>query len=156
MRARYHGETVIAPNEKANAAPTVGFMFDALSADPLNRLPETPEAVSALAALGQAMTTGQGPAGDSAIPAAYTYFGQFIDHDITKTAVDASLSTPPGSDPIANPGQLKPVAADKIPMPVVGCQPVSNRVETTQNRSRGKFRIDANSRKKQGLTHQFC
>lgn len=116
MRSRSHGEIVLAPAGKLNDPPSVGFMFDSLAADPHSRLPETPEAVSALAALGEAMTADPGPAVDSAIPAAYTYFGQFIDHDITKTAIDPSLVIPPATDPIADPAHLKPVPAGKIPL----------------------------------------
>src|ERR1019366_1624718 len=47
------------------------------------------ESRAALMALGDAMTAGVDPASDgsdpeeSGIPALYTYFGQFIDHDIT-------------------------------------------------------------------------
>lgn len=50
---------------------------------------------------------------ESGIPAAYTYFGQFIDHDITKTVFDASLQQPNGPDPIeATP--LQPIKAQDV------------------------------------------
>ncbi|RYH54383.1 MAG: hypothetical protein EON54_13040 [Alcaligenaceae bacterium] len=35
---------------------------------------------------------------ETGIPAAYTYFGQFIDHDITKTVFDTSIQPPDGTD----------------------------------------------------------
>ncbi|WP_455989813.1 peroxidase family protein [Methylorubrum extorquens] len=45
---------------------------------------------------------------ESGIPAAYTYFGQFIDHDITKTRFDESMHPPGGPDPIEA-GDLTPI-----------------------------------------------
>lgn len=68
-----------------------GYMFASLQSDVANRLPQTPETVAGLKLLATAMSDmpenipgdgAQGP-GDSDIPAAYTYFGQFLDHDIT-------------------------------------------------------------------------
>jgi len=101
MRARYHGEIATAefinslPSSsraqlRPDAPPSVGFMFGDLTADPANRLPEHPRTIQALAALGQAIADDPGSA-ESSIPAAYTYFGQFIDHDITNTQFDASV-----------------------------------------------------------------
>lgn len=93
MFARYHGEPLTPsaakslPKVMALAGPSVGFMFGALQADAGNRLPEGAATIAALRALGVAMANDPSNA-ESRIPAAYTYFGQFIDHDITKTSID--------------------------------------------------------------------
>lgn len=61
------------------------FLFPQLQQDAANLLPESPQTVQHLRQLGEAM----GDPGstvepqDSGIPAVYTYFGQFLDHDIT-------------------------------------------------------------------------
>lgn len=62
-----------------------GFIFPGLASDPAARLPETPDMARRLFALASVMTASHGDASraDSDIPAVYTYFGQFIDHDIT-------------------------------------------------------------------------
>ena len=120
MRARYHGE-VISSHERSrlNAAlaagerrPTVGFMFGDLADDPENRLPEVGETREALALLGQAMAE-DSSSEESGIPAAYTYFGQFIDHDITKTVFDESLQ-PPGGPDIIRDEALRPLSREKV------------------------------------------
>lgn len=62
------------------------YLFPQLQADDANLLPVSPQTVEHLRNLGIAMgDPGDSPSdpGDSAIPAAYTYFGQFLDHDIT-------------------------------------------------------------------------
>src|SRR5687768_2818101 len=69
---------------KALGLQKFGFM---LPNDEPNLLPVTAETPGFLTALGQSMLD-PGPAapdnpGDADIPAAYTYFGQFIDHDVT-------------------------------------------------------------------------
>src|SRR5437879_5849087 len=47
-------------------------------------LPETPETRATLIALGMSMKEpDSNRAPDSSIPSIYTYFGQFVDHDIT-------------------------------------------------------------------------
>lgn len=128
MRARYHGEQptlaqiltsrhlreFAAP--AAVASPTVGYMFKDLTNDPANRLPESSDTVAALVALGVSMGERVVPAdgGDSGIPAVYTYFGQFIDHDITMALFDPAV-TPPGlKDAIESPG-LKPIEPALVP-----------------------------------------
>jgi nucleoid-associated protein YgaU len=62
-------------------------MFRDLQDDEANLLPQSaksPTTPTLLKRLGRTMTdTGSGAAGDSDIPAIYTYFGQFVDHDIT-------------------------------------------------------------------------
>jgi len=73
------------------------FLFPDLQNNPANLLPESsPQTRNALVALGRTMrdafdvdfppTSGVDPGDASGIPAAYTYFGQFIDHDITLEA----------------------------------------------------------------------
>jgi hypothetical protein len=66
-----------------------GFLFSDLQDDPDNLLPERRRTRDALVELGKAMQAGGG--GDSPIPAAYTYFGQFVDHDITLELESATL-----------------------------------------------------------------
>lgn len=116
MRSRCHGEqpsvqqvlgiksaVAVLEATPADKKPTVCFMFPGLTADPDNRLPDSPNTLIALRALGTVMSeSGSTEGGDSGIPAAFTYFGQFIDHDITKTIFDATLTPPGQSDAIEN------------------------------------------------------
>jgi hypothetical protein len=82
------------------------YLFPDLQGDPDNLLPESPETVQGLIALGQAMRdTGEG--GDSRIPAIYTYFGQFVDHDITLEITSGKL--PELLDPA-----LEPLTRDDV------------------------------------------
>lgn len=76
------------------------FLFPTLQDNPDSRLPDGPETVAALKALGLSMRDsivppatqpGQPGDGDSPIPALYTYFGQFVDHDITLEAASDGL-----------------------------------------------------------------
>jgi hypothetical protein len=80
------------------------YLFRDLQTKPEALLPVDPKTVTDLIRLGDAMRDPfvPGGAGDSKIPAAYTYFGQFIDHDITLEA---------GSDALGNifAPNLKPV-----------------------------------------------
>ena len=80
----------------AVAAPLVlenfDFLFPDLQDNPANLLPRSATTVRRLKELGRAMVD-PGPAtGDSNVPAVYTYFGQFVDHDITFEA--SSFSSP--------------------------------------------------------------
>jgi hypothetical protein len=121
MRMRYHGETArlrTAPRRtdafllKSNfsavavalepAGRPFDYMFPALADDPDAKLPVGPETVAALRALGEAMGADEAGA-DGVIPAVYTYFGQFIDHDITKTSLDPSIGQMGGLDIIEVP-----------------------------------------------------
>lgn len=118
MRARYHGEHISEaelkslPKAMPGTKPTFNFMFGDLSKDPANRLPEGQPTIEALRSLGMAMA--EDPAGaESGIPAAYTYFGQFIDHDIAKTVFDSFLQPPAGPDPIEA-ANFVPVPADDV------------------------------------------
>ena len=71
------------------------FLFPDLQDDPNNLLPESATTVANLARLGKTMIdqSGNDPAGDSDISALMTYFGQFIDHDITLELASADLPT---------------------------------------------------------------
>jgi hypothetical protein len=80
----------------ADAATPFDYMFPDLAADPEAHLPETDTAaiISSLKALGAAMIVNDPPdQANSTIPAVYTYWGQFIDHDITaNTDRDSTVS----------------------------------------------------------------
>jgi len=79
------------------------FLFPTLQDDDANLLPGAPDTPAKLKALGAAMvdpldptpdgTTGAAPnpPGDSNVPSIYTYFGQFVDHDITLEVQPADL-----------------------------------------------------------------
>jgi len=70
-----------------------GYLFPTLQGDPANLLPEAPDTPEKLKALGRSMEDPGDSAdpGDSPIPAVYTYFGQFVDHDITLEVLPANL-----------------------------------------------------------------
>ena len=70
-----------------------GFLLPGLQNDPDNLLPQSRATRDGLVALGRTMhdTGGPGGGGNSNIPAAYTYFGQFVDHDITLELESATL-----------------------------------------------------------------
>jgi len=65
------------------------YLFDDLQANAANRLPELPNTAISLIALGNAMKDSDPLESnfDSMIPSIYTYFGQFITHDITLEGV---------------------------------------------------------------------
>jgi hypothetical protein len=81
------------------------FLFLDLQEDPANLLPVAGKTRDDLVDLGKSMSTVFG--GDSDIPAAYTYFGQFVDHDIT-----FETSSAPGSQLVAP--DLTPLPLDRI------------------------------------------
>ena len=92
------------------------FMFLDLQEDPANLLPESADMPAHLKQLGRAMEEpGSSDPGDSPIPAVYTYFGQFVDHDITLEVQPADLPpAPSGSmsallDPAMTPLSLSEV-----------------------------------------------
>jgi Animal haem peroxidase len=80
------------------------FMFPKLQKNANNLLPETAATPANLARLGQTMVddSGNDPQGDSDISAIMTYFGQFIDHDITLelTSADLAKLTSPSLTPL--------------------------------------------------------
>ena len=85
-----------------------GYLFDELATQAEAHLPaDDPAAtVAALKRLGAAMIEANPPppVGDSIIPAVYTYWGQFIDHDLTANTdrvADASDITKPDLQPSA-------------------------------------------------------
>ena len=59
------------------------FMFLNLQNNQANLLPQDPATPARLKELGRAMVDPGATTGDSNLPAIYTYFGQFVDHDIT-------------------------------------------------------------------------
>jgi hypothetical protein len=75
------------------------YLFKDLVADPDNLLDPTSNVIKALKNLGAAMKeNADSPEDNSGIPSAYTYLGQFIDHDITREAAtddiaDAAFNT---------------------------------------------------------------
>lgn len=71
------------------------FLFPKLQANLNNLLPESSKTVADLARLGKTMidSTGNDKEGDSEISAIFTYFGQFLDHDITLEMTSADLKT---------------------------------------------------------------
>jgi hypothetical protein len=77
-----------------------GFLLPGLQDDPDNLLPQSTQTRNALVDLGKSMSTVFG--GDADIPAAYTYFGQFVDHDITLELASAELPdlVDPGLTPL--------------------------------------------------------
>ncbi len=70
-----------------------GFLFPDLQTSPRNLLPEARETRDNLVRLGKTMRDIEDDVGrgDSGIPTAYTYFGQFVDHDITPELQSAEL-----------------------------------------------------------------
>lgn len=69
-----------------------GFLFPALQLDADNLLLPDPATVDALKRLGQTMVDRTpNDEQNSPIPAAYTYLGQFVDHDITFEVVSGDL-----------------------------------------------------------------
>src|SRR5688500_18657413 len=68
------------------------YLFPDLQNDSDNLLAVTATTRNDLVALGMALQeTGDDPVGDSSIPAIFTYFGQFVDHDVTLEVISGSL-----------------------------------------------------------------
>jgi hypothetical protein len=59
------------------------FLFPELQDDDADLLPRSATTVTRLKELGRTMVDPGVPTGDGQVPAIYTYFGQFVDHDIT-------------------------------------------------------------------------
>jgi hypothetical protein len=78
------------------------FLFPELQANPNNRVPENNQTVNRLIDLGLTMVdpNPMSEEGNSKIPSAYTYFGQFIDHDLTRQMRIAGDDLKPGRLPL--------------------------------------------------------
>jgi len=78
------------------------FLFPELQANPKNRVPENAQTVNRLIDLGLTMVDPDPTSaeGNSTIPSAYTYFGQFIDHDLTRQMKIAGDDLTPGRRPL--------------------------------------------------------
>lgn len=87
---------------KSPDAKRFDYLFPQLQ-NPDDLLPQTPDTVENLIRLGQAMKDTGGDSGDAKISAAYTYFGQFVDHDITlgTTSADAQNLLSPDMEPLS-------------------------------------------------------
>jgi hypothetical protein len=92
-----HGEFIkLDELQKSNIESVLSFrsydyLFKNLTQDPRNLLESTPEVIKGLKDLGAAMVDSENSSGNSAIPVAYTYLGQFIDHDITLEAASDDI-----------------------------------------------------------------
>jgi hypothetical protein len=103
------------------------FLFPELQGDPDNLLPVAKKTRDDLEKLGKAMADDatDDPAGDLRnLSAAYTYFGQFVDHDITL-------------EKSAQPGMAPPVEEDLEPLPL------EDILEQTRNLRTGVLELDS-------------
>ena len=91
------------------------FMFLSLQNNANNLLPTSSQTVKDLKHLGRTMQDADalGATHDSPVPAVYTYFGQFVDHDITLEAQTTNLGT----------SVAKLVASDMAPQSLAGRGP---------------------------------
>lgn len=84
------------------------YLFPGLQNVPNALLPETTESVASLTSLAQAMSEeADSTERDSAIPGIYTYFGQFLDHEITYDRTSSAFGS------LANPN-LSPMSLETI------------------------------------------
>ena len=93
-----------------------GYLFLGLQNDDANLLPTSTQTRDALVELGLTMRD-PGPVadpGDSPIPAAYTYFGQFVDHDITLEATSSGTGQTEGALAGLLDANLAPLALEAI------------------------------------------
>lgn len=104
------------------------FLFPKLQANPNNLLPESAETVENLKRLGQTMldANGQDANSDSPVPAGYTYFGQFIDHDITFEVVSGEITKLTDPD-------LAPLSVDKIRESIVNTRTANLDLDSVYN-----------------------
>src|SRR5215207_3379330 len=95
------------------------FLFLELQDDPNNLLPEARKTRDDLVELGEAMAEDgtDAAAADSTFSAAYTYFGQFVDHDITL-------------EKSGQPGMKPPVEPDLTPLPLQDIRDQTRNVRT--------------------------
>jgi hypothetical protein len=98
-----HGEVL----ERQARASDFGYLLADLVGDDAAHLPaaDPPQVIALLRRLGGAMAEpATSPAPPSTIPAAYTYWGQFIDHDLTlEDSADPRLQQPAIADPALRP-----------------------------------------------------
>jgi hypothetical protein len=102
------------PSDAASSSIPFGYLFPDLQETSDALLPEGPETLETLSSLGATMLDSDEDASfNSTIPSAYTYFGQFVDHDISFTKTD---KTPPDlSDScVLGDSQLKPFSKDEV------------------------------------------
>ena len=92
-----HGSTAVpggdlfSPNHPTTTP--FGYLF-ALQGNADNLLPKSPDTLKYLAELGEVMfDKDQSSVSNSTIPSAYTYFGQFVDHDISRTILPKDENT---------------------------------------------------------------
>jgi hypothetical protein len=129
--------------EVARDRPSTPFdyMFLTIVDDPANRLPQddTPAVIAALRALGAAMVEEQAPpaGGDSSVPPIYTYWGQFIDHDVTLTE-DLDPAVADMTDPA-----FVPLAPDQV-------------VATLRNLREPTLDWTASTRMRRGMARPGC
>lgn len=92
------GHEVASTTMGLSALTPFGYLFPNLQNNPGSLLPESAETVKGLIALGETMSEpGDNSEHFSTIPAAYTYFGQFIDHDIAFTSMKREHPKDPSS-----------------------------------------------------------
>jgi hypothetical protein len=108
---------------KSPDAKRFDYLFPHLQRNPDNLLPVPPDTVENLIQLGHAMKDTGDNSGDAEISAAYTYFGQFVDHDITLG------TTSKGAQNLLSP-DLVPLSLDEIR-------------ETTKNIRTATFELDS-------------
>jgi len=95
------------------------YMFPLLAANPECLLPPGATTQGALLALGTAMASDTGaPAADSTIPAAFTYLGQFIDHDIT-AQTDREIGISRIATPDGNVMDITPLPSSEVTEKIV-------------------------------------
>lgn len=91
-----------------------GYMFPLLAENPDWLLPPGANTQAALLALGTAMATDDiSQSNNSTMPAIFTYFGQFIDHNIT-AQTDREIGLSRIATPDGNVMDLTPLPADKV------------------------------------------
>jgi nucleoid-associated protein YgaU len=104
-----------APTYIPTDAQRFSYLFPSLQSDEANLLPTDPATNEALKQLGRSMEDDEAPPGNGAVPAIYTYFGQFVDHDITlegnPDGLEPELATSP--EVLLDPG-MKPLTTQQV------------------------------------------
>ena len=108
-----HGQ---APRFAPTDTQRFSYLFPSLQGDDANLLASDPATNEALKVLGRAMEDDEAPPGNSAVPAIYTYFGQFVDHDITLEGNPDGLPPDQASSPevLLDPGMTPLTAAQVV------------------------------------------